>query len=170
MLKKTVKKELKSPRFCWSCPPGTSPVSHEDSFFCGKSRTMADVQSDIYLIMASLWCGVGFERLAICSHEHFGFVILENLTWKMIFAELRFSSNVFFLLTFCRNPSGRFTRDMLYVALRLAGRLFIDSFTPTNHSCHPRNALYSFLPLGQPFSTVLLLRQQFINETSGDIV
>lgn len=90
----------------------------------------------------------GFERLAICSHEHFGFVILENLTWKMIFAELHFSSNVFFLLTFCRNPSGRFIWDMLYVALRLAGSFFIDSFTPTNHSCHPRNALYSSLPLG----------------------
>lgn len=104
---------------------------------------MVDVQSEMYLIMVSLWCGVDFERLAICSHEHFGFVILENLTWKMIFAELHFSSNVFFLLRFCRNRWAWFKWDMLYVELRLAGRLFIDSFTPTNHSCHPRNALYS---------------------------
>lgn len=57
----------------------------------------------------------------------------------------------FFLLRFCRNRSAWFKWDMLYVELRLAGRLFIDSFTPTNHSCHPRNALYSlffFLPPG----------------------
>lgn len=76
--------ELKSSCFCWSCPSGTSPVSQKASFLFGKSRTMVDVQSDIYLIMAPLWCGAGFERLAICSHGHFGFVILENLTWKMI--------------------------------------------------------------------------------------
>lgn len=49
----------------------------------------------------------------------------------------------FLLLRFCRNRSAWFKWDMLYVELRLAGRLFIDSFTPTNHSCHPRNALYS---------------------------
>lgn len=86
----------------------------EASFCCGKSSTMVDVHADVCLITAPLWCGAGFERLAICSHEHFGFVILENLTWKMVFAELHFSADVFFsLLIFCRNPSARFTWDML---------------------------------------------------------
>lgn len=140
--------ELKSSCFCWSCPSGTSPVSQKASFLFGKKQENGGCavrhifDNGSFMMRCRLWTfGHLFAwALWVCypGKPHL----------KNDFAELHFSAHVFFFLTFCRNPSGRFIWDVLYVALRLAGRLFIDSFTPTNHSCHPRNALYSSLPLG----------------------